>query len=167
MEFSLEVLNLVALFARQHSTRCASQSSRTFGQQDEPKSHRSQTASYVRAAAKAKISKAAKAQWPKFRSEKPALGHSVVRKTKQIKKRVLSAAGRAKISKAAEARWAKVRAQAKKSVRQPPPSPSMRTKLKQLPTSLLGSGGPNLQQSQDAQTTDKVFFSWLGGSLLT
>ena len=70
------------------------------------------------AAAKAKISKATKARWAKFRAEKDkkALGNSVVRKTKQVKKRVLSAAGRAKISKAAKARWAKIRAQAKKSV---------------------------------------------------
>jgi hypothetical protein len=70
------------------------------------------------AAAKAKISKATKARWAKFRAEKDkkALGNSVVRETKQVKKRVLSAAGRAKISKAAKARWAKVRAQAKKSV---------------------------------------------------
>ena len=70
------------------------------------------------AAARARISKATKARWAKFRAEKgkKALGNSVVRKTKQIKKRVLSAAGRAKISKAAKARWAKVRAQAKRSV---------------------------------------------------
>jgi hypothetical protein len=70
------------------------------------------------AAAKAKISKATKARWAKFRAEKDkkALGNSVVRETKQAKKRVLSAAGRAKISKAAKARWAKIRAQAKKSV---------------------------------------------------
>jgi hypothetical protein len=69
------------------------------------------------AAAKAKISKATKARWAKFRAEKDkkALGNSVVRKTKQHKKRVLSAAGRAKISKAAKARWAKIRAQAKRS----------------------------------------------------
>jgi hypothetical protein len=70
------------------------------------------------AAAKARISRATKARWAKFRAEKDkkALGDSVARKTKQVKKRVLSAAGRAKISKAAKARWAKVRAQAKKSV---------------------------------------------------
>jgi hypothetical protein len=69
------------------------------------------------AAAKAKISKATKARWAKFRVEKDkkALGNSVVRKTKQVKKRVLSAAGRAKISRAAKARWAKIRAQAKKA----------------------------------------------------
>jgi len=69
------------------------------------------------AAAKAKISKATKARWAKFRAEKDkkALGNSVVRKTKQVKKRVLSAAGRAKISRAAKARWAKIRAQAKKA----------------------------------------------------
>ena len=69
------------------------------------------------AAAKAKISKATKARWAKFRAEKreKVLGNSVVRKTKQVKKRVLSAAGRAKISKAAKARWAKIRAQARRS----------------------------------------------------
>jgi hypothetical protein len=69
------------------------------------------------AAAKAKISKATKARWAKFRAEKDkkALGNSAVRETKQVKRRVLSAAGRAKISKAAKARWAKVRAQAKRS----------------------------------------------------
>jgi hypothetical protein len=69
------------------------------------------------AAAKAKISKATKARWAKFRAEKDKkeLGNSVVRKTEQVKKRVLSAAGRAKISKAAKARWAKIRAQAKRS----------------------------------------------------
>ena len=68
------------------------------------------------AAAKAKISKATKARWAKFRADKDkkALGNSV-RKTKQVKKRVLSAAGRAKISRAAKARWAKIRAQAKKA----------------------------------------------------
>ena len=69
------------------------------------------------AAAKAKISKATKARWAKFRAEKnkKALGNSAVQKTKHVKKRVLSAAGRAKISKAAKARWAKIRAQAKRS----------------------------------------------------
>ena len=69
------------------------------------------------AAARAKISKATKARWAKFRAEKgkKALGTSAVRETKHVKRRVLSAAGRAKISKAAKARWAKVRAQAKKA----------------------------------------------------
>jgi hypothetical protein len=67
------------------------------------------------AAAKAKISKATKARWAKFRAEKEKKA-PVFRKTKQVKKRVLSAAGRAKISKAAKARWAKIRAQAKRSV---------------------------------------------------
>ena len=69
------------------------------------------------AAAKARISRATKARWAKFRAEKDkkVLGDSVARKTKQVKKRVLSAAGRAKISKAAKARWAKIRAQAKRS----------------------------------------------------
>jgi hypothetical protein len=70
------------------------------------------------AAAKARISKATKARWARFRAErnKKAFGASAVPKTRQVQKRVLSAAGRAKISKAAKARWAKVRAQAKKSV---------------------------------------------------
>jgi hypothetical protein len=70
------------------------------------------------AAAKAKISKATKARWAKFRAEKgkKVLGSSAVRETKQVKRRVLSAAGRAKISKAAKARWARVRAQAKRAV---------------------------------------------------
>jgi hypothetical protein len=69
------------------------------------------------AAAKAKISKATKARWAKFRAEKDKkpLGSSAVRGTNQVKRRVLSAAGRAKISKAAKARWAKIRAQAKRS----------------------------------------------------
>ena len=69
------------------------------------------------AAAKAKISKATKARWAKFRADKDkkAFGNSAVRETKQVKRRVLSAAGRAKISKAAKARWAKLRAQAKRS----------------------------------------------------
>jgi hypothetical protein len=66
------------------------------------------------AAAKARISKATKARWAKFRKDKEALGNSAVRKTKQAKKRVLSAAGRAKISKAAKARWAKIRAEKSK-----------------------------------------------------
>ena len=69
------------------------------------------------AAAKAKISKATKARWAKFRAErdKKALINSAVRETNQVKRRVLSAAGRAKISRAAKARWAKIRAQAKRS----------------------------------------------------
>jgi hypothetical protein len=69
------------------------------------------------AAAKAKISKATKARWAKFRADKDkkALGNSAVRETKQVKRRVLTAAGRAKISKAAKARWAKIRAQARRS----------------------------------------------------
>jgi hypothetical protein len=69
------------------------------------------------AAAKAKISKATKARWAKFRADKDkkALGNSAVREPKQVKRRVLTAAGRAKISKAAKARWAKIRAQARRS----------------------------------------------------
>src|SRR4029077_4307632 len=69
------------------------------------------------AAAKAKISKATKARWAKFRADKDKkpLGNAAVRETKQVKRRVLTAAGRAKISKAAKARWAKIRAQARRS----------------------------------------------------
>ena len=69
------------------------------------------------AAAKAKISKATKARWAKFRAEKDkkSLGNSAVREPKQVKRRVLTAAGRAKISKAAKSRWAKIRAQARRS----------------------------------------------------
>jgi hypothetical protein len=67
------------------------------------------------AAARAKISKATKARWAKFRAKKnkKALGSSTIREVAQVKKRVLSAAARAKISKATKARWAKFR-QAKK-----------------------------------------------------
>jgi hypothetical protein len=67
------------------------------------------------AAARAKISKATKARWTKFRSEKnkKVLGSSTIREVAQVKKRVLSATARTKISKAAKARWAKLR-QAKK-----------------------------------------------------
>src|SRR5436189_2968649 len=51
------------------------------------------------AAAKAKISKATKARWAKFRAakNKKALGSSTIREVAQVKKRVLSAAARAKI----------------------------------------------------------------------
>ncbi len=68
------------------------------------------------AAAKAKISKATKARWAKFRAEKStkALGSSTIREAAQVKKRVLSAAARAKISKATKARWAKFRAEKNK-----------------------------------------------------
>jgi DNA polymerase/3'-5' exonuclease PolX len=56
------------------------------------------------AAARAKISAAAKARWAKVNAGKPAT-------TKPAKvKRTMSAAARAKISAAAKARWAKVRA---------------------------------------------------------
>ena len=68
------------------------------------------------AAAKARISKATKARWAKFRTEKNkrALVSSTIREVAGVKKRVLSPAARAKISKATKARWAKFRAQAKK-----------------------------------------------------
>jgi hypothetical protein len=68
------------------------------------------------AAARAKIGKATKARWAKFRAEKnkKALGSSTIRKVTQVKKRVMSAAARAKISKASKARWAKFRAEKNK-----------------------------------------------------
>ena len=64
-------------------------------------------------AAKAKISKATKARWAKFRAakNKKVLGSSTIREVAQVKKRVLSAAARAKISKATKLRWAKFRAE--------------------------------------------------------
>jgi len=63
------------------------------------------------AAARAKISKATKERWAKFRAgkNKKALGSSTIREVTQIKKRVLSAAARAKISRVTKARWAKFR----------------------------------------------------------
>jgi len=63
------------------------------------------------AAARAKIGKATKARWARFRAgkNKKALGSSTIREVAQVKKRVLSAAARAKISKATKARWAKFR----------------------------------------------------------
>jgi hypothetical protein len=64
------------------------------------------------AAARAKISKATKLRWARFRAgnNKKALGSSTIREVAQVKKRVLSAAAREKISKATKARWAKFRA---------------------------------------------------------
>jgi len=71
------------------------------------------------AAAKAKISKATKARWAKFRAEnnKKASGSSTIREVARVKKRVLSAAARAKISKATKARWAKFRAEKNKKAK--------------------------------------------------
>src|SRR6266478_6184022 len=71
------------------------------------------------AAAKAKISKATKARWAKFRAEKnkKALGSSTIREVAQVKKRVLSAAARAKISKATRLRWARFRAEKNKKAK--------------------------------------------------
>jgi len=71
------------------------------------------------AAAKAKISKATKARWAKFRAEKnkKALGSSAIREVAQVKKRVVSAAAREKISKATKARWAKFRAEKNKKAK--------------------------------------------------
>jgi hypothetical protein len=71
------------------------------------------------AAARAKISKASKARWARFRAgkNKKALGSSTIREVAQVKKRVLSAAARAKISKATKARWAKFRAEKNKKTK--------------------------------------------------
>jgi len=71
------------------------------------------------AAARAKISKATKARWAKFRAakNKKALGSSKTREVAQVKKRILSAAGRAKISKATKLRWATFRAKAKRAMK--------------------------------------------------
>ena len=66
----------------------------------EPGTKRRRTMS---AAARKKISQAAKARWAKVRARTPATG--VVKQ-----KRTMSAAARKKISQAATARWAKVRA---------------------------------------------------------
>src|SRR5437016_5791605 len=71
------------------------------------------------AAARAKISRATKARWAKFRAEKhkKALGSSTIREVAQVKKRVLSAAARAMISKATKLRWARFRADKNKKVK--------------------------------------------------
>jgi hypothetical protein len=69
------------------------------------------------AAARAKISKATKARWAKFRAGKKALGSSTIREGAQVKKRVLSAAARAKISKATKLRWAKFRVEKNKKAK--------------------------------------------------
>ena len=71
------------------------------------------------AAARAKISKATKARWARFRAgkNKKAPGSSTIREVGQVKKRVLSAAARAKISKATKARWAKFRAEKNKKAK--------------------------------------------------
>jgi hypothetical protein len=62
------------------------------------------------AAARAKISAAAKARWAKVNSKKVA-----VKKAPKAKGK-LSAAGRAKLSAAAKARWAKAKAAGKKKL---------------------------------------------------
>jgi hypothetical protein len=66
------------------------------------------------AAAKAKISAAAKLRWAKVKATKPAAKPKASPAPK--KKGGMSAAGRAKISAAAKARWAKARAAGKKSL---------------------------------------------------
>ena len=71
------------------------------------------------AAARAKISKATKLRWARFRAgkNKKALGSSTIREVAQVKKHVMSAAARAKISKATKARWAKFRAEKNKKAK--------------------------------------------------
>jgi hypothetical protein len=71
------------------------------------------------AAARAKIGKATKARWARFRAgkNKKALGSSTIREVAQVKKHVMSAAARAKISRATKARWAKFRAEKSKKVK--------------------------------------------------
>ena len=66
------------------------------------------------AAAKAKISAAAKLRWAKVKRAKPAAKSKASPAPK--KKGGMSAAGRAKISAAAKARWAKAKAAGKKSL---------------------------------------------------
>jgi hypothetical protein len=71
------------------------------------------------AAARAKIGKATKARWARFRAgrNKKALRSSTIREVAQVQKRVLSPAARAKISKATKARWAKFRAEKNKKAK--------------------------------------------------
>ena len=66
------------------------------------------------AAAKAKISAAAKLRWAKVKGAKPAAKSKASPAPK--KKSGMSAAGRAKISAAAKARWAKAKSAGKKSL---------------------------------------------------
>jgi RNA:NAD 2'-phosphotransferase (TPT1/KptA family) len=66
------------------------------------------------AAAKAKISAAAKLRWAKVKATKPATKPKASPAPK--KKGGMSPAGRAKISAAAKARWAKAKAAGKKSL---------------------------------------------------
>ena len=66
------------------------------------------------AAAKAKISAAAKLRWAKVKGAKPTATPKASPAVK--KKGGMSAAGRAKISAAAKARWAKAKAAGKKSL---------------------------------------------------
>ena len=67
------------------------------------------------AAARAKIGKATKARWARFRAGKNK--SSTIREVTQVKKHVMSAAARAKISKASKARWAKFRAEKNKKTK--------------------------------------------------
>jgi hypothetical protein len=70
------------------------------------------------AAARAKISAAAKRRWAKVKagSSRTALTNSATERSGRAQKRVMSAAARARISRAMKQRWAKVRAGAKKAV---------------------------------------------------
>jgi hypothetical protein len=63
------------------------------------------------AAARAKISTAAKARWAKIKGAKPA-----VKTPAKKQRRKMSAAAKAKLSAMAKARWAKVKATGKKSL---------------------------------------------------
>jgi hypothetical protein len=71
------------------------------------------------AAARAKISAAAKRRWAKVRagSSRTALTSSATERPSRAQKRVMSAAARARISRAMKQRWARVRAGVKKAVR--------------------------------------------------
>ncbi len=71
------------------------------------------------AAARAKISAAAKRRWAKVKagSSRTPLTNSATERPGRVQKRVMSAAARARISRAMKHRWAKVRAGAKKAVR--------------------------------------------------
>ena len=69
------------------------------------------------AAARAKISAAAKRRWAKVRAgTKKTVGNSASDGLGRVRKRVMSAAARAKISAAMKKRWSKVKAGARKAV---------------------------------------------------
>jgi hypothetical protein len=66
------------------------------------------------AAAKAKISAAAKARWAKIKGAKPVVKAVVA--AKPVKKFTMSAEAKAKLSALAKARWAKIKATGKKKL---------------------------------------------------